>query len=337
MRRQKLLIDQMQAVCPNLSSTRWSSMSRVSKFLVERRSEIMEYLDQTDVSQKIRKTPSLSWWIVLAVISELSGQVSECVERLQGRRITLQQQKSAVESLLTSLKRLAYIQPATDQLDLYTTEEVFTFEQWQVSHADLIGLIQDQGLFEARAFGELYSESTAEVLQAIGDVLLKTVANLSTIEAWRDELNQASPNLLPPYLPQELAAIKTRELVQIVLDYHDRLIVTWKQKDIDQIVEQHKQLLVAVNREQRLANALGRLTEQSDFSDTWSIPGIKDRFPQLIEFCGGLASPFPNTVPVESDFSILKWEKDIHRSKISPFFLEGVLHCRQIRTLLKRK
>ena len=97
MRRQKLQIDKMQAVCPKLSSTRRSSMSRVSKFMVERLSSIMEYLDQTDVSQKIRKMPALSWWIVLAVIGELSGQVSECVERLQGRRITLQQQKPAVE------------------------------------------------------------------------------------------------------------------------------------------------------------------------------------------------------------------------------------------------
>ena len=128
--------------------------------------------------------------------------------------------------MLTSLKRLAYIQPATDQLDLYTAEEVFTFEQWQFIHADFIGLIQDQGIFEARAFGELDSEHTAEVWQAIADVVLKTVANLSTIEAWKDGLNQDIPNLLPPYLPQEIAAIKTRDFVQISLDYHDRLIVT---------------------------------------------------------------------------------------------------------------
>ena len=50
-----------------------------------------------------------------------------------------------------------------------------------------------------------------------------------------------------------------------------------------------------MNREQRLTNALRRLTEQSDFSDAWSIPGIKGRFSQLIKFFGGLASPFPNT------------------------------------------
>jgi hypothetical protein len=40
-----------------------------------------------------------------------------------------------------------------------------------------------------------------------------------------------------------------------------------------------------------------------------------------MEFCGGLASPFPNTATVESDFSVLKWEKDLHRSNITSFSL----------------
>lgn len=34
---------------------------------------------------------------------------------------------------------------------------------------------------------------------------------------------------------------------------------------------------------------------------------------------------------MESDFSVLKWEKDIQRSNITPISLEVVLHCRQIR------
>ncbi|CAK9263072.1 unnamed protein product [Sphagnum jensenii] len=98
---------------------------------------------------------------------------------------------------------------------------------------------------------------------------------------------------------------------------------------------QHKKLLNAVSKESRLQIALAHHNEQTDFSDAWKTPSIKDRFPELMEFCGGLASPFPNTATVESDFSVLKWEKDLHRSNITPFSLEGILHCRQIRSLLK--
>jgi hypothetical protein len=54
-----------------------------------------------------------------------------------------------------------------------------------------------------------------------------------------------------------------------------------------------------------------------------------------MEFCGGLASPFPNTTTIESDFLVLKWEKDLQRLNITPFSLEGILHCHQICSLLK--
>jgi hypothetical protein len=37
-----------------------------------------------------------------------------------------------------------------------------------------------------------------------------------------------------------------------------------------------------------------------------------------MEFYGGLASPFPNTATVESDFSVLKWEKDLHDALPTP-------------------
>jgi len=100
-------------------------------------------------------------------------------------------------------------------------------------------------------------------------------------------------------------------------------------------VDQHKKLLNAVSKEPRLQTALARHSEQTNFSDAWKTPSIKDRFPKLMEFCGGLASPFPNMATVESDFSVLKWEKDLHQSNITSFSLEGILHCRQIRYLLK--
>ncbi len=100
-------------------------------------------------------------------------------------------------------------------------------------------------------------------------------------------------------------------------------------------MEKQKKLLNAVKKEPRLQTALARHSEQTDFNDAWNTPSIKDRFPELMEFCGGLASPFHNTATIESDFSVLKWEKDLHRSNITPFAFEGILNCHQIRSLLK--
>jgi hypothetical protein len=103
LRRQKNLVEEMQAICPNRLATRWASMSRVARFLVEKRSEIVTYFAETEPSDRFDQLPTPVFWILIFVISKISTHVSECVKSLQGRRVTLQQQTAAVQSLLDSL------------------------------------------------------------------------------------------------------------------------------------------------------------------------------------------------------------------------------------------
>lgn len=198
---------------------------------------------------------------MVAVVSELSGHVSQCVEGLQGRRTTLQHQKSLFQDLLTNLQRFACVERVGIELNSSPAFDIVTLDRWEVSHANLIGLIEDQGLFATQALAEMDTDSKSEVLHAIGNLFLEAVCNLSKVEATRDELNQTASSILPPCLPQELVAMKTREIVQLVLKYQDRLQVSREQEYIDKIVEEHKELLVFVNREHRLRNPLSRLTE----------------------------------------------------------------------------
>ncbi len=218
---------------------------------------------------------------------------------------------------------------------LPAVQDVVVIGERQVSYADLRGFIQDQGIFASQILDVLEPEECTEVLDAVGEILLLIVNGLSSVEALRDKVNDANTDGMPPCLPHELLALKPRDIVQLVLKFHDRLSISLTQNSIDLIVDQHKKLLNAVNKKPRLQIALAGHSEQTDFNDAWKTPSIKDRFPELMEFCGGLASPFPNTATVESDFSVLKWEKDLHRSNITPFSLEGILHCRQIHSLLK--
>ena len=67
------------------------------------------------------------------------------------------------------------------------------------------------------------------------------------------------------------------------------------------------------------------------FSDAWAC--TNNRFPSLQKFCGGLASAFPNTATVESDFSVIGWEKDDCRTSLTDFSLEGILHAKQYERL----
>lgn len=66
---------------------------------------------------------------------------------------------------------------------------------------------------------------------------------------------------------------------------------------------------------------------QNSFQENWI--AFQSSYPKLVEFCGGLASVFPGTSPVESDFSIIGWEKDEYRFNLTDLSLEGVLHSKQ--------
>ncbi|RHY26811.1 hypothetical protein DYB32_007261 [Aphanomyces invadans] len=49
----------------------------------------------------------------------------------------------------------------------------------------------------------------------------------------------------------------------------------------------------------------------------------------LRRFCVGLATALPNTTSIESDFSILKWEKDAYRENLLDLSLEGIFQAKQ--------
>ena len=55
---------------------------------------------------------------------------------------------------------------------------------------------------------------------------------------------------------------------------------------------------------------------------------MQNQFNSLKLFCGGIATPFPGTLNVESNFSIVKWEKDGMQMNLSDFSLEGILHAK---------
>jgi hypothetical protein len=57
------------------------------------------------------------------------------------------------------------------------------------------------------------------------------------------------------------------------------------------------------------------------------------KFPKLCEFSSGLATIYPGTTRLESDFSILGWERDDYRSALMDFSLEGIMHAKQFKAL----
>jgi hypothetical protein len=126
---------------------------------------------------------------------------------------------AVVQSLLDSLQRFAFVELTPDDDILLAMQDVVVIGEKQVSYADLRGFIQDQGIFASQIFDALKPEECTEVLDVVGEILLSIVNELSSVEALRDEVNDASTDGMPPCLPHELLALKPRDVVQLVLKF----------------------------------------------------------------------------------------------------------------------
>jgi hypothetical protein len=163
----------------------------------------------------------------------------------------------------------------------------------------------------------------------IASVYVTAYDRVSQLSSLRDADNNAlaNPFSLPPVLPHDLIKLSTAEFICRACRHTYRLQHHYSVDHIDVIADEHKLLLHTYRSEPVLKQAIDGLNDRSSFRDGWSLIG--SRFPNLMEFCGVLATIFPGTSTVESDFSVLQWEKDNFRKSLSDFGLEGVMQSKQ--------
>jgi len=132
----------------------------------------------------------------------------------------------------------------------------------------------------------------------------------------------------PPVLPSELVKLRSFEKFnEIVAQQAKRFFTLNTTDDLEVDQQQHRDLFSAYRSEEFLYDAITRSTDTLSFSDRWRRIG-SGRFQYFKEFCGDLATAFPSTATtVESDFSIINFEKNSHRSALTDLSLEE--YCNQ--------
>jgi hypothetical protein len=143
-------------------------------------------------------------------------------------------------------------------------------------------------------------DEMAVVVKSIATCSVNLIAGLTNIVAERDSVNHAAESM-PPALPHQLVKLRGREFADSILQQKDRLSVLQKMEHIERDFES---LRNAYDREPSLKQALDQCSSTTTFDQGWSF--VQNRFEHLNEFCGGLATAFPGTSSVESDFSIVK-------------------------------
>ena len=108
---------------------------------------------------------------------------------------------------------------------------------------------------------------------------------------------------------------------------------SWGEESIVGIESDHRKLVIAYRNEPALRSAIDAYArvDIKSFDTAWQV--VQGRFEILRDFCGGIATVFANTASVESDFSILGWEKDQYRLSLTDLSLEDILHCKQYKKL----
>jgi hypothetical protein len=329
LRQQYGLIAEMQAMCPQLT-TRWLVMGKVCKWLLTHRITLFEYINSS--AKPVSTAPPDWWWVVIAGISALTEIINPVFVKLQAQNLLISTQSALLSTLATEISTMIGIQGPVSDADRVTSvtgEFNVTNGRWLVDYAQIVLFLEGLGMHSRQTLQTLNDELHRKVLDSIGHLTTNIVEGIVNIQAERNERNYADDDL-PPVLPHELVKLSTSDFGNQIVDMHlPQLRHSWSERTIAEIEIRHRQLSVAYRQEPALRSALDKYEEVSikSFDTAWAI--VDGRFEILRDFCGGIATVFPNTASVESDFSILGWEKDRYRLSITDLSLEGVMHCKQ--------
>jgi hypothetical protein len=173
-----------------------------------------------------------------------------------------------------------------------------------------------------------------DVLLEIGRYALHLVKNLSLVQGERDYRNNAAGELAPPVFPQQLVKMRTFQFIEDVLDpRRDMITAAWGEAHVEKIEEEHRALLELIRNSTPIKTIVDDHNHKTMFNDAWDDLPAQPTLYHLRAFCGGLATAFANTTTVESDFSILKCEKDAYRVSLMALSLEGVFQTKQLATI----
>ena len=131
-------------------------------------------------------------------------------------------------------------------------------------------------------------------------------------------------------MPGDLLRVGSRQFTKYIEEQGDRLETHFQPSEVEEIETEFREFRKLPYREVRTVELLQSANDKP-FEEAWNILG--ERFQLLRKFVGALASIFPNTASVESDFSLINHEKNDRRTSLTNLSLEGVLQCKQFHEL----
>jgi len=257
---------------------------------------------------------------------------------LQASNLTLRQQTSNLSSLVTELKTAI---GATHETSTSPDPASNALLEEHNSNLLLIRygpftLLRNQAKRHIKGTNllamSMANRLPADDLEEVFRVYVQAMYSVPAIVAECDARNRKKTDAAPPVLPLEIAGLSTFEFMELLFEHEERLRHSFPGTVVKEVISnKFEELVRLISRDSNLKIALTKGSEDSDFGKAWQ--QLRNRFPYMLRFEADLASVMPGTTTMEADFSTINYEKDDHRSALTSFFLEGILHSRQLEKL----
>ncbi|KAH6575369.1 hypothetical protein BASA62_001946 [Batrachochytrium salamandrivorans] len=300
-------------------------MGKVLSWLVLHRVEVQKYL----LEKNLEWTPPDAWWVFMYTMNAIVYEANIVFQELQGMATLISQQRVRLKELVDTYTLMSQMEGPLREEQLQNTDPFVssTKGSFRVTHAHVRSYMDDLGRWVLVTMDAMEESPRNHLVSCIGTVFVHLADGIFFIVAERDSSNDVGEEL-PAVLPHHLVASDMRTLVRQLDVHNPRLKRCFSNEKIQMIDNDYAEFIRAIRMEPELKAALNAMTNTAiSFEDAWSVVG--SRFCMLKEFCGGLATVFPNTATVESDFSRLGLEKNEYRKSLTDFSLEGVLHSKQ--------
>ena len=250
-------------------------------------------------------------------------------QALQGKQLLLDQQRDLLEELRRELMRTG--RATFSGMMVEEIPGIFQVRSFRMTLESaelfLLNLGSTYVIDLVTEYKTTHEEDYKAMLESIFHLLLHLIHGVYILSPERNEVNGACSRTIPAVMPYSLAEAGSFQFSTALTEQRNRLRVSFSEIEIDDLELQFKEFETKYHRDDVFKKFAHNTSELKAFAEAWE--WLYKTYPKLVTFAGCMATTFPGTSTVASDFFVIGWEKDEYRTLLSDLSLEGILHSKQ--------
>ncbi|KAH9180189.1 hypothetical protein AeNC1_017167, partial [Aphanomyces euteiches] len=270
-------------------------------------------------------------------MGHINDLINATFVKLQSHDLVISQQRELLTQLVSDIRELFSVHQIVDDEDDFENMSVDDYVRRDGSFVLLTNLheyVKDLGSRAQEHWAAIDDNERKNLQRTIARFAIGMSDRIAAVEAERSPANNAAIDLAPPVLPKDLVKIRSAVFIAKVIEPRKAHLqaTAWTEEQIEAIEREHRDLLKSYRTDKGVQAMIDGHDHTTSFNAAWDEIGSAS-YHQLRRLCAGVATVFPNSTSVESDFSILKWELDQFRQCLLDLSLEGIFQSKQFELL----